>query len=34
MYVYADGVLSDVRGDVIFTGDRTIELHRSEIFKG
>jgi len=34
MYAYADGVLSDVRGDVIFTGDRTIELHRSEIFKG
>ena len=34
IYVYADGVLSDVRGDVIFTSDRSIELHRSEIFKG
>lgn len=33
MYVYLDGVLSVVRGDVIFTADQTIELHRSEIFK-
>jgi hypothetical protein len=33
MYIYADGALSEVRGDVIFTGDRTIEFHRSEIFK-
>jgi Uma2 family endonuclease len=33
MYVYADGALTEVRGDAIFTGDRTIELHRGEIFK-
>lgn len=33
MYVYADGALRDVRGDAIFTGDRTIELHRGEVFK-
>ena len=33
MYVYLDGGLSVVRGDVIFTADHTIELHRSEIFK-
>jgi Uma2 family endonuclease len=33
MYVYLDGGLSVVRGDLIFTADHTIELHRSEIFK-
>jgi hypothetical protein len=33
MYVYSDGSLRIVRGDVIFTADQTIELHRSEIFK-
>ena len=33
MYVYLYGVLSVVRGNVIFTADQTIELHRSEIFK-
>jgi Uma2 family endonuclease len=33
MYVYEDGDLSLVRGDVICTEDRMIELHRTEIFK-